>query len=549
MAFSVADLLELPALIRARPEVACGERLGTREVRWVHSSEIFDIAPLLRGGEVLLTTGLGLVALSPEARRTYIAAIARVGVAALVLELGRTFVTAPPELIDEGHRAGLPVILLHEVVPFIEVTEAAHLEILGGELAQLRAATVVRDALLASLSATRGLVAFTGAIGELARCAAALYSRDGELVAGTAADDARGDAGPGGDQPGFNQLGISQLGLNQPGLNQLGDNQLGLNQLSDNQLSGDVTVSGEVWGHLVLAAPPTPHLRAVLDAALPLLALEVGRSGAIPVSRNQAGADLLRDMVTGRYVSTAELASRALGVGLLVRPGQRALAICVRSRSATAGSGSVLIAAREVASRVYGASLVAEHDGDVLLGVLTRPRELRATLERFADELGRELRSTIGGGVMVSAGPAVEDVPALVSSFPSARDTARLAMRLAPTATVVLSADFALYQLLISLVDDEALEAFVTEQLGPLLAHDARTGAGLVMTLDAYLAAGMSKTRTADALGIRRQTLYGRLERIGTLLGDLDLDNRERRTALDLALVSWRLRLSAARGR
>jgi purine catabolism regulator len=149
----------------------------------------------------------------------------------------------------------------------------------------------------------------------------------------------------------------------------------------------------------------------------------------------------------------------------------------------------------------------------------------------------------------VSAGPAVEDVPALVSSFPSARDTARLAMRLAPTATVVLAADFALYQLLISLVDDEALEAFVTDQLGPLLVHDARTGAGLVMTLDAYLAAGMSKTRTADALGIRRQTLYGRLERIGTLLGDLDLDNRERRTALDLALVSWRLRLSAVRGR
>jgi len=540
MPFSVADLLELPALVRARPEVACGERLGEREVRWVHSSEIFDIAPLLRGGEVLLTTGLGLVALSPEARRSYIATIARVGVAALVLELGRTFVAAPPELIDEAHRTGLPVILLHEVVPFIEVTEAAHLEILGGELAQLRSATIIRDALLASLSATRGLVAFTGAIGELAGCAAALYSRDGELVAGTAPEDGTldGDTGP-------VDGAVPADGTVPDEVAVTGE----VAAASEVTVTGEVTVSGEVWGHLVLAAPPTPYLRTVLAAALPLLALEVGRSGATPVSRNQAGADLLRDMVTGRYVSTAELASRALGVGLLVRPGQRALAICVRSRSASAAPGSVLIAAREVASRVYGASLVAEHNGEVLLGVLTRPRELRSTLERFADELGRELRSTIGGGVMVSAGPAVADVPALVSSFPSARDTARLAMRLAPTATVVLSADFALYQLLISLVDDEALEAFVTDQLGPLLAHDARTGAGLVMTLDAYLAAGMSKTRTADALGIRRQTLYGRLERIGTLLGDLDLDNRERRTALDLALVSWRLRLSAARGR
>jgi purine catabolism regulator len=547
MAFSVADLLELPALVRARPEVACGERLAERDVRWVHSSEIFDIAPLLRGGEVLLTTGLGLVALSPEARRSYIATIARVGVAALVLELGRTFVTAPPELLDEARRAGLPVILLHEVVPFIEVTEAAHLQILGGELAQLRSDSVVRDSLLASLSATRGLVAFTGAIGELAGCAAALYSRDGELVAGTAPDDA---APRDGDAPASSTLPRSTERTSTT------EHASATRRITTTEhapethpLVGDVSVSGEVWGHLVLDAPPTPHLRTVVAAALPLLSLEIGRSGATPVSRNQAGAELLRDMVTGRYVSTAELASRALGVGLMVRPGQRALAICVRSRSTAPVSGSVLIAAREVASRVYGASLVAEDHGDVLLGVLTRPRELRRTLERFAEELGRELRSTIGGGVMVSAGPAVADVPALVSSFPSARDTAKLAMRLAPTATVVLSADFALYQLLVSLVDDEALEGFVTDQLGPLLAHDARTGAGLVMTLDAYLAAGMSKTRTAESLGIRRQTLYGRLERIGTLLGDLDLDNRERRTALDLALVSWRLRLSAARGR
>jgi len=542
MAFSVADLLELPALVRARPEVACGERLAERDVRWVHSSEIFDIAPLLRGGEVLLTTGLGLVALSPEARRSYIATIARVGVAALVLELGRTFVTAPPELVDEARRAGLPVILLHEVVPFIEVTEAAHLQILGGELAQLRSDSVVRDSLLASLAATRGLVAFTGAIGELAGCAAALYSRDGELVAGTAPDDA---APRDGDAPASSTLPRTTT----EHASTIEHTSTTEHAPDTHSLVGDVSVSGEVWGQLVLDAPPTPHRRTVLAAALPLLSLEIGRSGATPVSRNQAGAELLRDMVTGRYVSTAELASRALGVGLMVRPGQRALAICVRSRSTAPVSGSVLIAAREVASRVYGASLVAEDHGDVLLGVLTRPRELRRTLERFAEELGRELRSTIGGGVMVSAGPAVADVPALVSSFPSARDTAKLAMRLAPTATVVLSADFALYQLLVSLVDDEALEGFVTDQLGPLLAHDARTGAGLVMTLDAYLAAGMSKTRTAESLGIRRQTLYGRLERIGTLLGGLDLDNRERRTALDLALVSWRLRLSAARGR
>lgn len=513
----MADLLDLPVLSRARPEIAWGEKLEDRAVRWVHTSEIYDIAPLLQGGEVLLTTGLGLVAVSADARRSYIAALARVGVAALVLELGRTFSVAPSDMVDQARHVGLPLVLLHGVVPFIEVTEVAHSRILGGELDQLRQSAAIKESLLHALSEARGLVAFTGAIGEIAGCPAAVYASDGELVAG---------ADPG-DEPDAD--------------------------LASDGLTAPITVAGDPWGRLVLSGPPTERLRMVLASAVALLSLEVVRSGSSPVSRNQAGADLLRDIVTGRYRSSAELASRALGVGLLVRPGQRVVAICVRARG-TRGSAwatdataaaTALIAVREIAGRVYGASLVAEHDGDILVGALTRPRELRPSLDRFADEIGRELRPTIRGGVMVSAGPLVDDIAGLVGSLPSARETARLAARLTPSASVVLAADFALYQLLVSLVDDEALEGFVADQLGALLTHDARTGAGLVMTLDAYLAAGMSKTRTAEVLGIRRQTLYGRLERIATLLGNLDLDNRERRTALDLALVSWRLRLSA----
>ncbi|WP_291045642.1 PucR family transcriptional regulator [Herbiconiux sp.] len=516
MPFTVADLLDLPSLRRARPEIVSGSAaIAVQPVRWVHTSEIFEIAPLLKGGEVLLTTGLGLVAVSPDARRSYIADLARVGVTALVLELGRTFPEVPAEVVTEAARVGLPLVLLHGVVPFIEVTEAAHSRILGGELAELRAAAGVREHLLAALAENRGLAAFIGSVSEAAGCPAGLTTTAGELVAG-----AERTAEQAGDEP----------------------------------HTAVVTVGGEAWGSLSLHPVPAPEpgspgaavLRAVLEVAVPLVAVEVSRSGGAPVSRHQAGADLLRDMVTGRYVSTGELASRAVGAGLVVRPGQKAIAICVHPRAARTSASSVVIAARAVASRVYGAALVAEHEGDVLIGVSTLPRELRRTLARFAEELEGELRSTVGGGVIVSAGSPVDDVPALVSVFPSARETAALAARLTPSATVVLAADFALYQLLVSLVDDEALESFVTGQLGALLAHDARTGAGLVMTLDTYLASGLSKTRTAETLGIRRQTLYGRLERIASLLGGLDLDNRERRTALDLALVSWRLRLAAA---
>ena len=111
----------------------------------------------------------------------------------------------------------------------------------------------------------------------------------------------------------------------------------------------------------------------------------------------------------------------------------------------------------------------------------------------------------------------------------------------------MLSEDFALYRLLLTMVDDAALERFTTGRLGPLLQYDARTGAGLVMTLDTLFVSGLSKSRAAEVLGIRRQTLYSRLERISQLLGGVDLEQREARTALDVALLCWRLRLNGGR--
>src|SRR5829696_9670756 len=145
--FTLGDLLALPSVQSARPEPA-GFRDGVdgRVVRWVHTSEIHDIAPLLKGGEALLTTGLGLVALPAEAHRAYAAALARVGVAVLLLELGRSFPTAPPALLDE----------------------AAHAAILEQEVTTLREVAEQRSRLLQAMAESPGVVGLVGACSRLA---------------------------------------------------------------------------------------------------------------------------------------------------------------------------------------------------------------------------------------------------------------------------------------------------------------------------------------------------------------------------------------------
>jgi PucR family transcriptional regulator, purine catabolism regulatory protein len=506
--FTLSDLLALPSVQSARPEPAGSrEGLDGRVVRWVHTSEIHDIAPLLKGGEALLTTGLGLVALPAEAHRAYAAALARVGVTALLLELGRSFPTAPPALLDEAARVGLPVVLLHGVVPFIEVTEEAHAAILDQEITARREVAEQRTRLLQAMAESPGVVGLVGACSRLAGQPASLVTADGELVAGSAVPES------------------------------------GEDESEDEGV--DVVVGGRVWGRLTLHGPTGRRARATLEAAGPLVALEVQRSPAGTSSRRLSAAQLLSDLVSGRYPSTRDLASRALGVGFAVRPGHSVVGCVVRPRSSRSTLPGWLQTVQETSSRHLGATMVAEQDGHVLVGAAVPAAGARRQLAALTADLNARLGAA--GGVLVCAGPLVDDVPALAGSLQSALDTADLAVRMATASDLVLSEDVALYQLLRTMVDDVALEQFTTGQLGPLLQHDARTGAGLVMTLDTLFVAGMSKSRAADMLGVRRQTLYGRVERICQLLGGVDLEQRETRTALDLALLCWRLRLNGGR--
>ncbi len=190
MALTLADFLALPPLQAARPEVVAGTRLDERPVRWVHTSEIYGISPLLKGGEVLMTTGLGLVGTGAAAIGSYVESLAAQDVTALLLELGRTFTTPPPELVTAAETYDLPLVLLHGVVPFIEITETVHPLLISGEIDLLRRLDHATTTLHEAVAAGAGGSALTALVAELCDGPAGVYSDDGALLLG---DDVRRD--------------------------------------------------------------------------------------------------------------------------------------------------------------------------------------------------------------------------------------------------------------------------------------------------------------------------------------------------------------------
>ncbi|MEU5947724.1 PucR family transcriptional regulator [Micromonospora sp. NPDC047465] len=136
---TVREVLALDPVRHGAPRLVAGDAGLDRPVRWVHVAEVPDIATLLGGGELVLTTGIGLPA-DDAGLRAFVGDLADVGVSGLVVELGRRYVSGVPRVMAAvAERRGLPLVELRRATPFVRITEAVHALIVDAQLTELRA--------------------------------------------------------------------------------------------------------------------------------------------------------------------------------------------------------------------------------------------------------------------------------------------------------------------------------------------------------------------------------------------------------------------------
>ena len=150
MPLTLREVLDLDVVRRGTPHVVAAPARLDVPVRWVHALELTDVGRLLRGGELVLSTGIALPE-SPSGLADYVASLARVGIAGLAVELGRRYKDAlPPALVTEAEARSVPLIELRREVAFIEITEAVHTRIIDELLLSRAAATLALGHLLTS---------------------------------------------------------------------------------------------------------------------------------------------------------------------------------------------------------------------------------------------------------------------------------------------------------------------------------------------------------------------------------------------------------------
>lgn len=106
-----------------------GEEHTQASVRWVHSTELLDPTPWLRGGELLLTTGLQLQSAKPQ--REFVERLAEHEIAGLGFGTGFVHKKVPAAVLNAARKLGFPLFEVPYELPFIAVTERVFAQLLN----------------------------------------------------------------------------------------------------------------------------------------------------------------------------------------------------------------------------------------------------------------------------------------------------------------------------------------------------------------------------------------------------------------------------------
>ncbi len=109
--------------------LATGEDSAQANVRWVHSTELLDPTPWLRGGELLLTTGLQLQ--GAKLQREFVQRLAEREIAGLGFGTGFVHRRLPAAVLNAARKLDFPLFEVPYELPFIAVTERVFAQLLN----------------------------------------------------------------------------------------------------------------------------------------------------------------------------------------------------------------------------------------------------------------------------------------------------------------------------------------------------------------------------------------------------------------------------------
>ena len=490
MAVTVKDILGVPGMPL---RLLAGDGSTDAPIRWVHASELEDPTPWLKGGELILTTGMG-VGSTPAKQRAYVKRLSDAGVAGLGFGLGFSHDRIPKALVTSAELTGLPLFEVPYPVPFIAITEAIFTRILAEQYDTLQRAVDAEHVLTRAVMEGTGVDGIARSLADVTKGWALLLDLHGLPLAATSRAAALRA-----------ERVWDELRTKRPE----GTNfSLTLVDRGHHVWVQPVGAHGRVEAFLAAGKPEQPSQldRIVAGHALSLFAIELAKSRAVADAERRLQGDFFDELARGQ-VAPGDAARGLARFGF----DRDALVVVVAMEGGDLEQLS--LAATDRFSRAGGGFLVSAHAGGVHLLL---PAEPAIDLAELVKELGAKIDVQID--VQVRAGRG---------SSSSAADVGR-SLREARYALQVCRLegwehagfeDLGTYRLLLSMADPDALRAFSDSMLAPLDSYDREHNGELIGSLQAFLQHNARWETAAAQLYVHRHTLRYRMRKVEELSG------------------------------
>lgn len=506
---TVADVMSKKLFSSAT--LIAGAKGQLNVIKWVHIVENMDAAKLLKGNELILTTGIHLKD-NDECFKQFIHQLIASNAAGLCIELGNSIQKIPEFIQKMATDYQFPLIIFQKEVAFVEITQEIHSTLINQQYGMIKNlenyAQQINKYTLTAINYEQILMH--------------LYKHLGLQVIFTF----------NGQKPIF----IPNIHQEKYEMMQKESN---LEYTGRHFIRCVVNILNQYYGEVCLLSSQrviNEYDALILDRTVIALSQYLLRDLYIEEKKGMENREILENWLNG-VPNIEELTFFIQDYLANIHTHHWIVMIHQIQKNKNSDLTYYKLFTRNVFEKFGFYPFIVEKNHQLIF-ILANLREqesykhrMQQAIEQILDNNKKYAKLKIS----LAVGKYVTNLQDVKNSFTTAKDT--LQIRRKSQDFSYFYEDLHLHHLIFQLQKNPVITEMVAEYIHPLVEYDLKHNSKLVETLKVYLQTNGLKKETSERLFIVRQTLYHRLEKIEQLLGN-DFMKPEKRLALELMLVA-----------
>ncbi|RAS88633.1 PucR family transcriptional regulator [Priestia endophytica] len=505
-------------------EVVAGKEGLERRIKWIHIVEVPKVEHLLKGEELILSTGVGWKE-NEGAFSSLLQQLITCNVAGLCIEIGSYTKSIPSSIINLANKHKFPLILFHQEVPFVEITQDVHTFMINAHYEILARLETYSRELQELLLTTHDLSDLLSHFHQYLQETVVLRLKESTTHI----------------FPPFQQNNSKQWSIIHKSI-------IDDNYTESRKISKKIQVLGKEYGELYVVVKNrrfTEEDMLALDRTALAISQHFLRNLYIEEKKKRCENEWLREWIRGE-VSLPNIFHK---LGKIDGPHHYeggGVFLC-RKQEGVEWEGASFSYAKLLLTTLFeqrGFLLCITEYRQNILFVFVNKRQKQTWRDRFTQSLERFKKSEAYEKhaklfSFISVGSFVDRLDEMEKSYKTAQITADICSEQVSSAeNIFFHDDLHIYRILSLISDQRALHEVIFEYLNPVLQYDKNYNGKLFETLKTYLACSGSKKETAEQLFVVRQTLYHRLAKLEQLLGE-DFMEPRKRMALEFMILAY----------